>query len=176
MNLTEAVIMRAVALASERVGPREISRNSDHGGPIDSWVRRIGLDPAGRHAWCVAGAWCCIDDACIEFGAVNPLPKTGKVIRLWERTPAIFKTATPYVGAIACRVSNLEDPNSPGHCGIVEAIPQGDSRIHMIEFNTNAAGSREGTECARQKRPHGYWNLGFIMLAPPGPMIPPVRG
>jgi len=150
-----------VEVAATHLGVKETSRN--RGPMIDEWITRMGLDPAGEHPWCMAFAWCCLDDACKLMGAVNPLRPSAKVIRLWQRAEQLgLASHRPVIGGIACHVVDPADPRSAGHCGVTTDIT-GD-HIIAIEGNTNEAGSREGTMVRQQSRRLGWVNLGWIVV------------
>jgi len=159
--VSAALVDRALEIALTKVGIRETSRN--RGPEIDTWVRRIGLDPEGRHPYCVAflvgGVFY---EAAQEIGLRNPLPATGKAIRLWLRSPSWARAPLVKRGCIFVRVRDLEDPDSAGHAGLVVDVVFPEKRIITVEANTNPAGSREGDGVYKRSRPFEYVNLGYL--------------
>lgn len=152
-RLTQA----ALEIARSYVGVRETGGNN-RGPEVEAWLRQVGLGPG--LPWCMAFAWCCVDDAFKRLGLPNPIRPTGSVVRMWLRLPESCKLPEPVTGCWAFH----QDADNPaiGHVGFVDALAPGGT--FSIEGNTNAEGSRTGGGVWRHtpsRRPLGYWNLGF---------------
>jgi hypothetical protein len=161
----------ALELALGNVGVTEVGGNN-RGPEVEKWLGVIGLPPG--QPWCLAFVQAMYEEAELMTGFASPLPKTGKVIRFWSRCPDVWKSQTPRPGSIFCRISKLDDPDSPGHCGFVVG-GGADGSITTVEGNTDEAGSRDGDGVAKKIRPPGYVNLGYIDIGM-GDRIPVVAG
>ena len=153
-RLTQA----ALEIARSYVGVRETGGNN-RGPQVEEWLRRVGLGPG--LPWCMAFAWCCVDDAFKRLELPNPIRPTGGVVKMWLRLPGSCKLMAPIPGCWAFHQSD-ENP-AVGHVGFIDELaPNGGA--FSIEGNTNADGSRTGGGVWRHtpsRRPLGFWNLGF---------------
>jgi hypothetical protein len=164
MDDLQANLLRAqmVVEASANLGTKETSRNS--GQQIDAWLRRVHRQPGAP--WCVAFAWCMLDDACDRRGLHNPLqPVAGghllmrmaKDHRAWDDVPV--------AGSIFGINHGVDDMgNHLSHVGIVVGVEhrKDGTHVHTIEGNTNAAGGREGNCVAEKERPAYTLTLGYL--------------
>lgn len=149
---------RALAIAQSQIGVRETSRNS--GPEVDAYLFSVGLDPG--NAWCAAFVLWAYFRAAAELRAHDvPLPRTGKVTRLWQKCAGRYGRRYPAIGDIYCHATDLKTLDSPGHCGIVVRIHV-DGSITGVEGNTNSGGGREGDCVWQNRRTLDYVNLGFI--------------
>ena len=149
---------RALCIAGSQDGVSEKPKNTNSGPEVNAYLKSIGLGPG--YAWCMAFVYWCVNKACLETSAKNPLVKTGGVLRQWNETtcrkiPKTSKAVKP--GDIFI----MEFSKGTGHTGFVEKIEG--SLVHTIEGNTNDDGSREGYEVARRTRPISSFK-GFIQL------------
>ena len=152
----DALTERAMEIALDQVGTREVGGNNR--GPVEKYLRWLGLPPGS--AYCVAGALWCYNEAAKEMGVRNPFPRTGGVVRLWSLAPKWMRSCDPTLGAVFCHRSS-KDPTK-GHAGIVVGVS--DNEIATIEFNTNAAGSRDGDGVWQKSRPRSYVNIGYVSV------------
>jgi hypothetical protein len=168
----EPLLERALAIAASKLGVREIG-GKNRGPEVERFLANVGLPPG--QPWCMAFVACCFGDAAAELGIVNPLPKTGSVLGMWKRSPDTWKRRHPERGAIFVHLVNMADPESHGHCGLVEDFGRSVDGDYLVtlEGNTNAAGSREGDSVLRKRRATEYANCGFILPVPAvGPAKP----
>lgn len=153
-----ALKARALVIAKTQIGVRETAHNS--GPEVDAYLFAVGLYPG--QAWCAAFVIWSYSQAARELGIHDlPLPRTGKVTRLWQKTAGRFGRRYPAVGDIYCHATDLQTVDSPGHCGIVTKIHP-DGSITGVEGNTNSGGGREGDCVWMNPRKLDYVNLGFI--------------
>jgi hypothetical protein len=159
-----AIGAAALAVAVGQLGVREHGMN--RGPEIDEYVRRVGLDPAGQHAWCQAFVYWCFDEGAKRLGVANPCVRTASCMDHWigARQKALVVPA-----AAAADDPGLVNPGAvfvidhghdKGHVGFVERVHLG--RLITIEGNTNVAGSREGDGIFRRARSFFGVNLGFV--------------
>lgn len=166
------LVARALEIAESHVGLREpkVEGGSNRGPAIDEWLRVLGLAPG--HPYCVAFLVVgCFRAAAVELGADNPVPRTGKAVRLWQRAPEWAKTQRPSRGAIFVRAQDPKDRESPGHAGIVTDVIWPEGRMLTVEANTHRdsvmgdPADREGDGIHRRSRPIHYANLGFLQFS-----------
>lgn len=153
-RLTQA----ALEIARSYVGVTETGGNN-RGPEVEAWLRRVGLAPG--LPWCMAFAWCCVDDAFKRLALSNPIRPTGSVVRMWLRLPESCKLAEPVPGCWAFHQD--ADNQAIGHVGFIDELTR-DGGAMTIEGNTNAEGSRTGGGVWRHtpsRRPLSYWNLGY---------------
>jgi len=154
----------AITVAVTQLGQRETGPNT--GPMVDKYLESVGLGPG--HSWCAAGIHWSFQEAANALGMLNPCPKTGGVLRLWELAPDVAKVRAPVRGAVFI----MDHGKGHGHTGIVETV-NGGGLVETIEFNTNRGGSREG-DCVWRHiwRPEdgargllvGYIDFGLVPL------------
>lgn len=133
---------KAIGIAITQIDAQENPRGSNWGHPVQDYLHLVGIDfPA---SWCMAFVYWCFNEAARELGTINPLVKTGGVLRAWNEATSHHVT-TPQPGDIFI----MDFGHGLGHTGIVESIGSG---INTIEGNTNDTGSREGYEVCRRIR------------------------
>jgi|SRR5262245_42754331 len=140
----------AVALEELAKGVRE-QGGRNRGPEVDEYVRSVGLDPEGAHAWCMAGIYWCYRQASQRLFTVNPCPRTARALGLWSLADGACKSDTPTRGAIG--VLDTGAPGGAGHVYLVETV-HAIGTLDSVEFNTNREGSREGDSVWR----HKDWN------------------
>lgn len=155
-DLTLAIVKEA----RKHIGVKETAHNS---GPyIDDWLLRVRRKPG--NPWCVAFAWCMLDDACASLGIVLRAylpPVAGGHLMIQMAKERKAWTDVPGPGFIFA----IDHGTSGGgarlsHVGIVVEL-DGD-RMRTIEGNTNEAGSREGNCVAAKSRLVSEATLGFL--------------
>ncbi len=143
-------------------------RASNRGPEVDEYVRTIGLDPAGQHAWCVAYVHWCFAQAADALGVSNPCLKIPGVLRHWAKVDPRRRIASaaafddPFLvrpGAMFI----IDHGHGLGHAGFVTAVTDGE--IETLEGNTNRGGSREGDGVYAKRRTFESINVGFIDYA-----------
>lgn len=154
----------AVIVASSQIGVKETEKNS--GVMVDQYLLSVGLEPG--QSWCAAFVHWCFARAADAMEMLNPCPRTGGVLKMWEQAPDAARVEKPTRGAIII----MDHGHGHGHTGIVEAV-NGGGLIETIEGNTNRGGSRNGDCVARHIwRPEdgargtlvGYIDLGLVPL------------
>jgi len=147
-----------IAEARKYVGVHEVGHNS--GPQVDVWLERVRRRPGD--AWCVAFAWCMLDDACRALGLDNHMPpvaggyllmRTAKDFRAWTDRPRPGLLFGIDHGKNAAG-------NHLSHVGIVADVRDG--VLHTIEGNTNVDGSREGNCVAARTRRPEVITLGYL--------------
>lgn len=147
-----------VAEARKYLGVHETGHNS--GPQIDVWLQRVRRNPGD--AWCVAFAWCMLDDACRAVGLANRMPpvaggylllRMAKDLRAWTDKPRPGLLFGIDHGRNAAG-------NHLSHVGIVTDVSGG--VVQTIEGNTNAEGSREGNCVAARTRHSEVITLGYL--------------
>lgn len=154
----------ALGIAATQLGQKETGPNS--GPMVDQYLHSVGLEPG--NSWCAAFVHWCFQQAANAMEMLNPCPKTGGVLRLWELAPDETKVKTPTRGSIII----MDHGNGHGHTGLVETV-NGGGLIETIEGNTNRGGSRNGDSVWRHIwRPEdggrgtlvGYIDLSLVPL------------
>lgn len=134
---------KTVEVAITQIDQQENPLGSNWGHPVQDYLHSVGIDfPA---SWCMAFVYWCFSRAAEQLGTLNPLVKTGGVLRAYNEA-ASHRQAEPQPGDIFI----LDFGHGLGHTGIVEKV-DGDT-LHTIEGNTNDTGSREGIEVCRRIR------------------------
>lgn len=166
---TSSDLLKAVLeFATTQIGVRETTPN--RGPQVDEYVRSVGLDPAGRFAWCVAFVYFCFEKAAKKLGRTNPMIKTAGVLDHWNKAglkgiPRITNTRAKQNPALIkpghIFVIDTGPAGGAGHTGLVERVIGG--KLVSIEGNTNEGGSREGVGVFRRtQRTIVSINKGFI--------------
>lgn len=134
---------KAIEVAITQLDKQEDPRGSNWGEPVKTYLHSVGIDfPA---SWCMAFVYWCFNEASKQIGTVNPLLKTGGVLRAWNESLS-HHVLMPQPGDIFI----IDFGKGLGHTGIVETVEE--DLIHTIEGNTNDTGSREGYEVCRRTR------------------------
>ncbi|MFL6203633.1 MAG: peptidoglycan-binding protein [Thermoanaerobaculia bacterium] len=162
------LLREVMDFAATQIGVLETSPN--RGPEVDQYVRSAGLDPAGRHPWCVAFMFFCFEKASRKLGRMNPMVKTAGVLDHWNRaeskgasriTVARAKNNPALVKPGHIFVIDTPPAGGAGHSGFVERVIGG--KLVTIEGNTNLGGSREGIGVfRREQRTIASINKGFI--------------
>lgn len=136
----------ALKYAIAELGKQEIPLGSNWGPHVKKYLKSVGIDfPA---AWCAAFVYWCFDQAAIEIGVANPLPRNGGVLNMWRKIPEKFKVyKDPRPGDIFF----MDFGKGLGHMGVVEKTDP--TFMYNVEGNSNDSGSREGIEVTRKQRP-----------------------
>lgn len=163
------LVKAAIDFAVTQIGVREAPLGSNRGPEVDQYLRAVGLDPAGKFAWCVAFTHFCYLKAAESLGRPNPHIKTAGVLAHWNlagRKPGVKRITK----AQAISDPGLVTPGSlfiidlgrsRGHSGMV--VETADGRLVTIEGNTNDGGSRDGIGVfQREARKINQINKGFI--------------
>ena len=131
--------MGHIQVAISQIGVEEIPKGSNWGQEVKKYLNSVGIDfPA---SWCMAFVYWCVEQT-----GINPLIKTGGVLRQWNEIDPARKFKVPQAGDIFI----MDFGKGLGHTGFVEEV-QG-NLIKTIEGNTNDTGSREGFEVCRRVR------------------------
>jgi len=150
MNL---ITQRLIEEAHKDIGVCEVERNN--GPKIDEWLCRVGQKPGAP--WCVAWAWCKLDDAIKGIGYTNHLPPTASVHRLFELAHQ-HHAWWPQPGP--GYIFGIDHGAGQGHCGIVLDVRN--DTLATIEGNTNRKGEREGKWVLVRTRAPEECTLGYL--------------
>ena len=135
--------LETIKVAITQIGQEESPIGSNWGYPVSEYLASVGIDfPA---SWCMAFVYWCFNYAASNIGTVNPLVKTGGVLKAYNSAVSHHQSS-PQEGDIFI----MDLGHGLGHCGIVELIDG--SNIHTIDGNTNDTGSREGYAVERKIR------------------------
>ncbi|MES2731549.1 MAG: peptidoglycan-binding protein [Bacteroidota bacterium] len=162
------LLKKVLQIADTQVGVEEKPRGSNRGPQVDEYIKSVGLDPAGRFAWCVAFQYWCFQKASHDLGIRNPMIRTAGVLDHWNKAgtagiaritaararnnPALVKP-----GQLFC----INRGSGLGHTGLVEQVLGG--KLVTIEGNTNEGGSGEGIGVFRRSmRKVADIDIGFI--------------
>lgn len=147
---------KALEIALSQVGVQEVPRGSNRGPQVDEYVRSVGLDPAGKYAWCVALMYWCFKQAAEAMGRPNPLPRTGGVHDMFNKAKGKYQVRMAMPGDLVF----MDFGNGKGHVYMVERVSKAGN--HSVEGNTNDDGSREGYEVCKRIRPMTGRILGIL--------------
>ncbi len=153
-----SLAQESLKVALTQNGIEEKPRGSNAGKEVEAYLRSVGL-PKG-YSWCMAFVYWCVNKACIANGRINPLVRTGGVLKQYNectlrklpKTSSAVKPGDIFI---------MEFGGGLGHTGFVEKVEG--QLIYTIEGNTNDDGSREGYEVAKRVRPISSLK-GFIQL------------
>jgi hypothetical protein len=152
---------KALEVALSYLGTKEVGAN--RGPEVEKFLASVGLGPGA--AWCAAFCYFCVQEATLRLqGVINPLPRTGGVLKMWQRTPWWLTTKTPVEGAIFIQ----DRGGGKGHTGFVVAVDF--DSVATVEGNTNRKGSREGDGVYRQRRKLDSI-IGFIDVSASVPIL-----
>ena len=154
-----------IAAGEEAKQVREDPRNSNRGPEVETYLRRVGLNPG--FAWCCAFVYWCFDEAALAAGRANPMVKTAGCMDHWSRAAAAGATRIPKSQAIADpslvqpgMIFVMDFGGGTGHTGLVEQVDGG--LITTVEGNTDASKTREGGGVYRLRRKIVEVNKGFV--------------
>ena len=140
-----------LGVAYTQLGVHEVG-GKNRGPRVDEYLRSVGLEPdpaknpnapENGYPWCAAGACWSVRQAGWS------LKQSASVANLWELNQDL-SVLEPEPSDIYIHLNE----DGTGHCGIVDSVD--DTHVHGIEFNTNAAGSREGDRVAFKDRLRVY--------------------
>ncbi|MGH8175579.1 MAG: CHAP domain-containing protein [Steroidobacter sp.] len=161
---SSSLSLQALAVAASQIGVREQPEGSNSGPQVDRYLASVGVTPrvgpAANRAWCAAFVYWCYQTASRSLGAVNPVVKTGGVLRHWDLARA-NASAKRHRKQQAIQDPGLVKPGfvfvydfgrGLGHTGIVERLDNG--RLITIEGNIDDAKTpgREGVGVFRTER------------------------
>jgi peptidoglycan hydrolase-like protein with peptidoglycan-binding domain len=162
------LLEKALAIATSQIGVMEQPPGSNRGPEVDEYVRRVGLNPAKKHPWCVAFLFFCFDEAAKSLGRGNPMIKTAGVLDHWARAgaqgiPRVTKAKAEQNPALVKpgQIFTIDTGGGFGHAGFVLEVVGG--KLITVEGNTNDTGSRDGIGVfRRQSRKILSINKGFV--------------
>ena len=162
------LLSKVLKVAQSQIGVMEKPPGSNRGPEVDEYIRRVGLNPKGKFAWCVAFVYFCFDEAASELGRTNPMIKTAGVLDHWVKAG---QQGVPRITASRA----VADPGlvQPGHIFVIDfgggtghtglVLEVGGGKLITIEGNTNDGGSREGVGVFRRDgRKIAQINKGFV--------------
>lgn len=159
-----------------RLKVRETSKN--RGPEIDGYHRRLAIDPARRLPWCTSGIYDVVAVVCERRKLPNPLPRTAKAVRVWDRLYRVAGESNPAPGRLyildhgppesvltSWRSDSYTDD---GHIGACVELDELDDPFEISGNTFEVGGSREGNCWARHhgtpEITHGGMLLGWIDL------------
>jgi putative peptidoglycan binding protein/CHAP domain-containing protein len=164
------LLQKTLEIAKSQIGVMEQPPGSNRGPEVDEYLRRVGLNPKGHFAWCVAFLYFCFDEAAKALDRSNPVIKTAGVLDHWAKAgqqgvPRITHArAVQNPGLVLpghIFIIDTGNPGGGGHSGVVQEVAGG--KIITIEGNTNVDGSAEGIGVfRRESRKIAQINKGFI--------------
>jgi hypothetical protein len=137
---------RALEYANSQLFVRERTGKND-GAEVKLFLKSVGLGEG--YAWCQAFVYWCFEQAAIDLGIVNPIPKTAGVLECYRRAKAAGVSIihdNPQEGDQFI----MDFGSGKGHTGLVEFV-EGD-KVFTVEGNTNDGGSRDGDGCYERSR------------------------
>ena len=143
------LIDAVLSIAAGQIGQRESPLGSNRGEMVDQYLTNVDAALLGN-PWCMAFVYWCFQQAAMQSGSTNLVPRTAGVLEAWRRSQG-----RPGV-EILLAADAIKDPDQVkpgmvffmdfgggmGHCGIVAEMIDG--RPVTIEGNSNDDGSREG--------------------------------
>jgi hypothetical protein len=140
----KTITEKFLAVAQSQIGVSESPKGSNKGKEVEKYLKSVGL--GGGYSWCMAFVKWCMDQACADLGAKNPMIVTGGVLAQWNKIMKCYRFNKPMAGDIFI----MDFGKGLGHTGIVERVEG--AIVHTIEGNSNDEGSREGYEVCRRIR------------------------
>lgn len=141
----------AVKIALSYEGQKEAPAGSNWGKFVQDCLKTVGLTfPA---AWCVAFTHRCYQEAANQLKIANPHPKTGGVLKCMQMAGVarqIPKAQANDKNILSGYLGIMDFGKGLGHIYIVVSV-DGD-KVHTIEGNTDASGSRTGGMVCRRVR------------------------
>ena len=150
---------KSLAIALTQNGVEEVPRGSNAGKQVEAYLKSVGLGKG--YPWCMAFVYWCVDKAATELGQINPLVKTGGVMRQWNECTLRKLPKTAIAAIRPGDIFIMDFGGGVGHTGFVVEVKG--NIVYTIEGNTNDDGSREGYEVAKRQRPASSFK-GFIQL------------
>jgi hypothetical protein len=135
---------------------KEEPKGSNTGTVVNQYLSSVGLKPG--LPWCAAFVYYIFDQVTKRLGTQNPLPKTGGVMNLWDKSddnlkidireakanPSLIKPGQIFI---------MSRPGKGlGHTGIVISVDPAKREFVSIEGNTNDQQSGEGDRVGVNRR------------------------
>jgi len=153
---------QVLKVAKTQLGVMEDPPGSNRGPEVDEYIRRVGLNPKGKFAWCVAFVYFCFDEAATALDRDNPMIKTAGVLDHWVQAgqrgiPRITNArAVANPGLVQPgHIFVIDFGGGTGHTGLVLEVNGG--KLVTIEGNTNDGGSREGVGVFKRDSAGRIW-------------------
>lgn len=141
----------AVKIALSYEGQKEVPAGSNAGKFVEDCLRTVGLGKG--YSWCCAYTHRVYLEAANQLGIANPHPKTGGVLKCMQMAGAsrqIAKKDATDKNILSGYLGIMDFGKGLGHIYIVVSV-DGD-KVHTIEGNTDASGSRTGGMVCRRVR------------------------
>ena len=135
---------------------KEEPKGSNTGSVVNQYLSSVGLKPG--LPWCAAFVYYIFDQVTKRIGTQNPLPKTGGVMNLWDKSdrnlridvrdakanPSLIKPGQIFI---------MSRPGKGlGHTGIVISVDPAKREFVSMEGNTNDQQSGEGDRVGVNRR------------------------
>lgn len=141
----------AVKIALSYVGQKEVPAGSNWGKFVQDCLKTVGITfPA---AWCVSFTHRCYLEAANQLKIPNPHPRTAGVLKCMQMAGAsrqIAKKDATEQNILSGYLGIMDFGKGLGHIYIVVSV-EGD-KVHTIEGNTDASGSRTGGSVCMRTR------------------------
>ena len=135
---------------------KEEPRGSNTGPMVNQYLASVGLKPG--LPWCAAFVYYVFEQLSRRLNVSNPLPKTGGVMQLWEKSSQDVKIKIDAAKANPSLIKPgqifiMGRGNARfGHTGIVISVDPAKREIVTIEGNTNDQKSGEGDRVGVNRR------------------------
>ena len=135
---------------------KEEPRGSNTGPQVNQYLASVGLKPG--LPWCAAFVYYVFDQLSRRLKVRNPLPKTGGVMQLWEKSSSDVKIPIDSAKANPSLIKPGQifimgrGKARFGHTGIVISVDPSRREIVTIEGNTNDQKSGEGDRVGINRR------------------------
>lgn len=140
VNWAPDLAQRAAQIESLMIGVRE-EQGENAGVMVDAFQRATGNHPGD--SWCASLQVWVYDQAAAGLGVPNPLPRTGGVLDLLNRTTCQVIPAAEYTSPQRGDLGAIDEGSGHGHMFMVEG-PDQPGFVDSMEGNTNPGGSSNG--------------------------------
>jgi hypothetical protein len=137
--------LKALEIAKEYLGVTEHPLGSNKGPEVKKFLNSVGLDEG--YSWCAAFLYFCFNDASKKLTVINPLIKTGGVLKHYNETKGV-KAAIPQKGDIFI----MDFGKGKGHTGLVDEVNLNAKTFTTVEGNSDSSGSRTGGSVCKNTR------------------------
>lgn len=156
-DVVEGAVLEALASEGEKEDP-----STPNAGPFPNLaLASIGLPPG--YEWCAASVHIWFMRSAAKLYTVNPCPRTGHCLTMWDRARPHHRTQYARRGCIFIVDHDGDGPKRKGHAGIVTRDDGAGHVLDQISGNTNAAGSRTGNAVAMHHGDPGVTHHGKVV-------------
>lgn len=138
--MSSPLSLEALRIARTQLGVHEQPPGSNWSPEIQKYLNSVGL--MKPNSWCISFVYWCYDLASHNLKVINPLFRTGSVMREWENR--IANRQYPSQLAEPGDIFVLDHGHGLGHAGIIDHWDPYKMAYQTIEGNSNNNGSRDG--------------------------------